>query len=101
MAESATRMAQEIREQPEALARTLHFLAPLRRPLRPLRDRVDRVVFFARGSSDNAAVYARYLCEVVTGLPASMGAPSVATLYDARVDLRRTLAGVVSQSGRT
>src|SRR4051794_34369527 len=96
-----TRMRTEIDEQPEALARTLNSLIAARTELRGLRARVDRVVFFARGSSDNAAVYGRYLCEIVAGVPAALGAPSVATLYGGSMDLRRTLAVFVSQSGRT
>src|SRR5947209_8815678 len=96
-----SQMAREIDEQPAALERTLHELAPQRRTLNRLRDATRRVVFFARGSSDNAATYARYLCEIVAGIPATMGAPSVGTLYDSRLDLSGTLAVVVSQSGRT
>src|SRR4051794_5229450 len=96
-----TLMAREIFEQPETLERTLFELASLRPALRRLQATTDRVLLFARGSSDNAATYGRYLCEMVAGLPASMGAPSTATIYKARLDLRRTLAIVVSQSGRT
>ena len=82
-----SQMAREILEQPAALERTLHQLAPQRRTLGRLRETTRRVVFFARGSSDNAATYARYLCEIVAGIPATMGAPSVGTLYDSRLDL--------------
>src|SRR4051794_21082328 len=96
-----SQMAREIFEQPEALERTLHQLAPQRRTLGRLRTTTRRVVFFARGSSDNAATYARYLCEIVAGIPAAVGAPSVGTLYDSRLDLSGTLAVIVSQSGRT
>src|SRR6266511_1497269 len=59
------------------------------------------VTFLARGSSDNAATYGRYLCEIRAGRPASLAAPSVATLYRARMDLRGVLAVALSQSGET
>jgi glucosamine--fructose-6-phosphate aminotransferase (isomerizing) len=96
-----SQMAREIFEQPEALERTLHQLAAQRTALGRLHATTRRVVLFARGSSDNAATYARYLCEIVAGIPATMGAPSVGTLYHSRLDLSGTLAIVVSQSGRT
>ena len=94
-------MRAEIFEQPAALSRTLERLAEVRNELRALRERVDRVLFFARGSSDHAATYGRYLCEATVGVPAALGAPSVATLYHRRLNLHRTLVVAVSQSGRT
>src|SRR4051812_41168399 len=94
-------MREEIFEQPDALARTLEGLAEVRQRLRRLRNDVDRVVFFARGSSDNVAIYGRYVCEVTVGIPAALGAPSVATVYHRSLDLRRTLVVTISQSGRT
>src|SRR4029450_2510875 len=57
------------------------------------------VLFLARGSSDNAATYGRYLCEVHAGRAASLGAPSLATLYRARTDLHGVLAVALSPSG--
>jgi glucosamine--fructose-6-phosphate aminotransferase (isomerizing) len=96
-----TQMAWEVAQQPEALARTLDALLP-RRPeiARLARDR-RRILLVARGSSDNAAIYARYLSEVHAGVPASLAAPSVATLYHAELDLSDTIAICVSQSGAT
>ena len=57
------------------------------------------VVTCARGSSDHAATYARYLIETRTGLLASSAAPSVSSLYAARADLRSVLFVAISQSG--
>ncbi|HEX9343597.1 MAG TPA: SIS domain-containing protein, partial [Actinomycetota bacterium] len=96
-----TRMAAEIAEQPEAVARTLAALRPQRAELRRLAEGVRLVSFIARGSSDNAATYGRYLCEVHAGRAASLAAPSVATHYHADVDLRGVLAVALSQSGET
>jgi glucosamine--fructose-6-phosphate aminotransferase (isomerizing) len=96
-----TRMATEISEQPEALARTLDALLPLRGELAALARDARLVLFYARGSSDNAAIYGRYLLEVHAGRPAAMGAPSVATHYRSRLDLSGVLAVAVSQSGET
>jgi glutamine---fructose-6-phosphate transaminase (isomerizing) len=57
------------------------------------------VVTCARGSSDHAATYARYLVETRTGLLASSAAPSVSSLYAAKADLRSVLFLAISQSG--
>lgn len=59
------------------------------------------VVFVARGSSDNAALYGRYLCEAHLRVPASLAAPSVVTLYRARPTLRGAWVVALSQSGRS
>jgi glucosamine--fructose-6-phosphate aminotransferase (isomerizing) len=97
----ATIMAGEIAEQPEAVARTLEALRPLRPTLRRLAAGTRLVTFIARGSSDNAATYGRYLCEIHAGRPASLAAPSVATHYRAGMDLDGVLAVALSQSGET
>ena len=96
-----SRMLDEIREQPEALARTVAALRPRAAAVAALASDARGVVLYARGTSDNAAVYGRYLCELAAGRPAALGAPSAATLYRAQVDLSGTLAVVLSQSGAT
>lgn len=96
-----TVMRHEIAEQPQALARTLDALLPLQPQIAALtRDR-RHVLFVARGSSDNAAIYGRYLCEVLAGRQAALAAPSVATHYRADLDLSDTVTVCVSQSGET
>ncbi|MEO9173954.1 MAG: SIS domain-containing protein, partial [Gaiellales bacterium] len=62
---------------------------------------VDRIVLVARGSSDHAAVYGRYLLEGRCGIVTALAAPSLYTTYRAPVDLRGALAIGVSQSGET
>jgi len=96
-------MIEEIRQQPEALERTL--AAEIRRVER-FRQRIARrppkmVVLVARGTSDNAALFGRYLLEITTGIPVSLAAPSIRTLYKARVDYRDALVVAVSQSGES
>ncbi len=59
------------------------------------------VTLIARGSSDHAAVYGRYLLEAATGKPVSLAAPSLHTLYDVEVDYDGQLVIAVSQSGAT
>jgi len=58
-------------------------------------------VTLARGSSDNAATYARYLIETRLGLLTSSAAPSVSSVYHRQIDMRDTLVLAISQSGRS
>jgi glucosamine--fructose-6-phosphate aminotransferase (isomerizing) len=94
-------MLQEIGEQPEVLERTIKAergkIDKLGEFLRG-RD-IDLIILVARGSSDNAALFGRYLLEVTTGIPVSLSAPSVFTLYNAKLKLNRALVIGVSQSG--
>lgn len=57
------------------------------------------IVLVARGTSDNAALFGRYLLELTTGIPVSLCAPSIYTLYKAPLDLRQALVVGISQSG--
>ena len=98
---SGTWMATEIREQPAALRRTVDTLLPQVPEVAALAARTRQVLFVARGSSDAAAHYGRYLCEVGAGRLATPASPSVATLYRRRLDLSGVLAVALSQSGRT
>jgi glucosamine--fructose-6-phosphate aminotransferase (isomerizing) len=94
-------MRREINEQPEALRRTIEAHRALVPDLRAVAKDCRQVLFIARGSSDNAAVYAQYLCSVQGGRLATLASPSIATTYRARVDLDGVLAVAVSQSGAT
>ena len=96
-----SRMRAEIAEQPQALRRTLDALLPQAGALEALGRETRQVLFIARGSSDNAAVYGQYLCSVRAGRLASLASPSLATVYRADLDLRGVLAVAVSQSGAT
>lgn len=95
-------MLAEIREQPEALARLIdHELGRVAELAAAARARGPSMLFLAaRGTSDNAAVYAKYLAEIVLAIPAALAAPSVSTLYQVSLKLDRALVLGVSQSGR-
>lgn len=94
-------MLKEIFEQPAVLEKTLAAESEKYKKLGAhLRQRnIDLVVIVARGSSDNAALFGRYLIEVICGIPVSLAAPSVYTLYNAKLNLSRALVVGVSQSG--
>lgn len=96
------RMAAEMAQQPavlEALAARADAIADAVRAIAPRP--LAGTALVARGSSDHAAVYGRYLLELATGRPVSLVAPSLHLLYRARVDYTGQLAIAVSQSGRT
>jgi len=91
----------EVREQPEAAARLL-AAAPgaLRRAAAALRrHRPAGMVIAARGSSDHAATYAKYLFEIRNSVPVALAAPSAFTLYRRPPALRRFGVLAISQSG--
>jgi glucosamine--fructose-6-phosphate aminotransferase (isomerizing) len=96
-----TWMRREIAEQGEAVAATLDEVRRRAGEVRAAMSDRSRILFVARGSSDNAAVYGRYLVETRLGVPAALAAPSVATHYHAALDLSDTLVVTISQSGRT
>lgn len=94
-------MLQEIAEQPAALEKTIaEEQRKIERLGQLLKQRdVNLIVLVARGSSDNAALFGRYLLEITTGIPVSLSAPSVHTLYQAKLNLKQALVIGVSQSG--
>lgn len=96
-----TLMFKEIFEQPLALEHTLraereHALE-FKKFARAHPFRL--IVLVGRGTSDNAALFGRYLFELTTGIPVSLCAPSIHTVYHARLDLRDALVVGISQSG--
>ena len=92
---------QEIHDQPDALRR---FSEKEREQVAAVAGRirergVRHVVLAARGTSDNAALYARYLLESFCDLPVSLAAPSIYTLYKSPPSLQQALVVGISQSG--
>jgi glucosamine--fructose-6-phosphate aminotransferase (isomerizing) len=94
------------REAAEAPAAVRRQLAANNEPIAALGERLRAfapraVVTCARGSSDHAATYAKYLLETRLGVIASSAAPSVASVYRSRQDLSDCLFLAISQSGRS
>jgi glucosamine--fructose-6-phosphate aminotransferase (isomerizing) len=81
------------------LARNAALLASLGARLRAQPPRA--VITCARGSSDHAATYARYLIEAHTAALTSSAAPSMSSIYDASTDMRGTVFLAISQSGKS
>jgi len=96
-------MAMEAAEAPQAVAR---FLAHNAAALEDLGARLRRapptvVLTCARGSSDNAAGYFKYLCEITTGVPCASVGASVVSVYGARLKAEGALCLTISQSGQS
>jgi glutamine---fructose-6-phosphate transaminase (isomerizing) len=95
-------MAGEMAEQPDRLRALLGRFRDIARRVRAMAPApLNGITIVARGSSDHAAVYGRYLLEAATGKPVSLAAPSLHTLYGVDVDYRGQLVIAVSQSGAT
>jgi glucosamine--fructose-6-phosphate aminotransferase (isomerizing) len=95
-------MRDEIFAQPDIVARLAADLAPYRAAASAARAAGVRFVLYAaRGTSDNAAVFGKYLATIHAGLPAGLAVPSSATVYDTPLDLSQCLVVGVSQSGET
>lgn len=98
-----SKMLAEIREQPAALERTLaEGSGPCRELARVFAQRRPRLIILAaRGTSDNAALFGRYLLEITTGIPVSLAAPSIFTVYGCSVRMEDALVVAISQSGES
>ncbi|MDR7517990.1 MAG: SIS domain-containing protein [Armatimonadota bacterium] len=96
-------MLSEIREQPQVLARMLaEHAAGVGDAVAALRRRKPTlVVFVARGTSHNAAVYGQYLIETLLRIPTATAMPSVTTLYGRTPDWTAAAVIGISQSGRS
>ena len=98
-----SKMLEEIREQPATLDRTFKAqLRPMEDLLQFLAFRRPRLIMLvARGTSDNAAQFGRYLLEITTGIPVTLAAPSIFTLYNAPFSFEDVLVVAISQSGES
>jgi glucosamine--fructose-6-phosphate aminotransferase (isomerizing) len=98
-----TRMARESAEAPRCVAAQWRDQASTITALaaRLRRDPPRAVVTIARGSSDNAATYARYLIETRLEVLTASLAPSTASVFTAQPDMTGVLALAISQSGRS
>jgi len=102
-AAEATRMYREVRESAGAIARQLEANRAVAGELAALlrRERPRLVATGARGSSDNAATFAKYLIETRLGVTTTSAAPSVQSIYAARPELDGALFLAISQSGKS
>jgi glucosamine--fructose-6-phosphate aminotransferase (isomerizing) len=96
MHREAAQAPNAVREQLDANAVRVERIGALLREMKP-----HAVVTCARGSSDNAATFAKYLIESHAKILTSSAAPSLSSLYEAQPDLRRVVFIAISQSGKS
>jgi glutamine---fructose-6-phosphate transaminase (isomerizing) len=63
--------------------------------------KIKFVLILARGTSDNAAHFLKYLIEVKMGLPCGLTSPSAVTIYNSKLHYDGTLVIAISQSGQS
>jgi glucosamine--fructose-6-phosphate aminotransferase (isomerizing) len=97
-----TKMMTEIKEQPEIIKNILLNNEQLinKIVLDIMESNIKIVVFVARGTSDHAAIYGKYMIEHSLGIPVSLAAPSIVTMYHKNMDYSQTLVIGISQSGQ-
>ncbi len=94
---------QEINEQPDALARFLDTeSANVERIAAEInRHKPSYLTIAARGSSDNAATFAKYIFASFNGLPVALATPSLYSIYKSPPRLVGSLVIAISQSGES
>ncbi|MCJ7753307.1 MAG: SIS domain-containing protein, partial [Thermoanaerobaculales bacterium] len=93
----------EIHEQPAAIARLLDLQTePVRKVAARIRDRNCPFVYLAaRGTSDNAGLYAKYLWGISNRLPVALAAPSMFSVFKKPPKIGDSLVVGISQSGQS
>lgn len=95
-------MWDEIMEQPVSIRRCLDVnYDKVVRFVSEIEDReIDLICIAARGTSDHAGVFGKYVFETVNGIPVSLSAPSVHTVYNRELKYKNALVIGISQSGK-
>lgn len=100
---TTTLMRAEIDEAPAAVRRLLGdsraAIAEAGARLKAIEPAV--IVTVARGSSDHAATFFKYACEITAGTPVASLGPSIASIYSAPLRLAGAAALAISQSGKS
>lgn len=95
-------MYSEISETPDVFSRLINSEAQFKQAAEKIKARnITNVIILARGTSDNAGHYLKFLIEVKLGLPVGLASPSSVSIYGAKVDFKDTLVIALSQSGRS
>jgi glucosamine--fructose-6-phosphate aminotransferase (isomerizing) len=95
-------MASEIAETPKVFTSILdnkNAFDSIKNVL--VEEEIQSVLILARGTSDNAAHYLKYLIETQIGLPVGLTSPSSVTVYEAKLKYSKTLVVAISQSGQS
>jgi glucosamine--fructose-6-phosphate aminotransferase (isomerizing) len=95
-------MASEIAETPKVFTSILNNKDAFNSVKNVLvEEDIQSVLILARGTSDNAAHYLKYLIETQIGLPVGLTSPSSVTVYESKLKYSKTLVVAISQSGQS
>jgi glucosamine--fructose-6-phosphate aminotransferase (isomerizing) len=95
-------MASEIAETPKVFTSILNNKDAFNSIKNVLvEEDIQSVLILARGTSDNAAHYLKYLIETQIGLPVGLTSPSSVTVYESKLKYSKTLVVAISQSGQS
>ena len=102
MKQLGTIMSSEIAETPSVFSKILGNMAAFDSVKNVLvSEKIQSVLILARGTSDNAAHYLKYLIETHIGLPVGLTSPSSVTVYKSDLKYSNTLVIALSQSGQS
>lgn len=95
-------MWNEIFEQPEVLRRcSMRNTEVISEIVKVIKEKkIESIVIAARGTSDHAGIYGKYIIEYLTGIPVALAAPSILTIYNKSLNLKNSLVVGISQSGK-
>ena len=95
-------MSNEIGEIPAIYRRGVESEKDLQAAISYIKShRISNIQILARGSSDNAAHFLKFLIEVEFGLPVGLPSPSTVSIYGSELHLSGTLLIAISQSGKS
>lgn len=97
-----TLMWKEISEEPKVMENCLNKNSDLITEIvKELKGSgINHVMIAARGTSDHAAIYAKYMMGILVGIPVTLAAPSIYTVYNKNLKLDKALVIGISQSGK-
>jgi glutamine---fructose-6-phosphate transaminase (isomerizing) len=95
-------MITEIRQQPDVIKELVASeRGNIESLVREVKSRgIEFIVIAARGTSDNAGIFGKYLFDINNGMPTALAAMSAVTLYKAKLKLQKALVIGISQSGQ-
>ena len=94
-----TLMQKEIFDTPDVLKQSLSANAEIVSEIAEQVAKKNSIFLAARGTSDHAAIYGKYVFETLLGIPVGLAAPSVTTVYGKQVDYSGSVVIGISQSG--
>ena len=95
-------MESEIAEIPDVFENLLKSNEQFNQPTNLIsKSKINNVIILARGTSDNAAYFLKFLIETKLGMPVGLASPSSVTIYNSKLHFDRTLVVAISQSGQS